>query len=68
MAKNKLPVANQVEPPRATKSDQAREMRWRAEDALRDIERAKKHESDRQLMKHVKTLAKEKIRDLGKIK
>lgn len=41
--------------------------RWRAEDALRDIERARKHETDKGLMKQVKALAKEKMNCLKKI-
>lgn len=41
--------------------------RWRAEDALRDIQRAKKHEADKALMKQVKALAKEQMNCLKKI-
>lgn len=69
MAKKTLPVAtkqatNQIAMPTI---DKDREMKYRAEEALRDIERAKKHESDRDLMKHVKRMAKDKIKCLGKI-
>lgn len=67
--KNKLPVADTVGYPVAskpTKSDQDRERRYRAENALSDIERAEKHKSDKNLMSDVKTLAKEKVADLKK--
>ena len=73
--KNKLPVAKSTSigveagprPYKPSKEDQNRERRYRAEDALRDIERAKKHEGDKQLMSDVKALAKEKIQDLTKV-
>lgn len=42
--------------------------KWRAEDALRDIERAETHKSDKALMKDVKVLAKQKMKSLSKIK
>lgn len=66
MAKNKLPIAS-VQPAMPTQVDKDREMTYRAEEALRDIERAKKHEGDKDLMKHVKKMAKDKIKCLGKI-
>jgi hypothetical protein len=47
--------------------DEARERKWKAEDALRDIERAEGHKRDRSLMKDVKSLAKEKVKSLNKI-
>lgn len=40
---------------------------YRAEDALRDIQRAKKHEQDKELMRDVKKLAKEQVNSLKKI-
>lgn len=40
---------------------------WRAEDALRDIQRAKKHEQDKELMRDVKKLANEQVNSLKKI-
>lgn len=43
------------------------EKRWRAEDALRDIERAEGHKRDSELMKHVKQIAKEKMTNLSKV-
>ncbi|MDE2031378.1 MAG: hypothetical protein KGI58_03935 [Patescibacteria group bacterium] len=53
--------------PKVDKSYEEREKRYRAEDALRDIERAEKHKKDRNLMKDVKALAKEKIKTMNKI-
>jgi len=65
MAKAKLPIAKaSVEP---VEVDNAERMRYRAEDALRDIERAEAHRKDKALMKSVKTLAKEKVKCLSKI-
>ena len=37
---------------------------WRAEDALRDIERAEKHKRDKSLMADVKKLAQDKVKSL----
>ena len=42
------------------------DMKWRAEDAMRDLERAEKHRSDPNLMKAVKEVAKEKMSSLKK--
>jgi hypothetical protein len=45
-----------------------KEMRnYRAEDALRDIQRAQKHERDKELMRDVKKLAKEQVNSLKKL-
>ena len=60
--KNKLPAEIGE-----SKIDEAREMRYKAESALSDIERAEKHKSDKSLMKMVKKCAKEKMKALGKI-
>jgi hypothetical protein len=46
------------------KKDEARERRWKAEDALRTMEQAEKHKKDKQLMKDIKQLAREKVKDL----
>jgi hypothetical protein len=46
----------------SNKDYEARERKYRAEDALRDIERAEKHKSDKGLMKDVKACAAEKIK------
>lgn len=71
MAKKSLPIANA---PRETgvmikpsAEDKARERRYRAEDALRDIERAEGHKKDKNLMSDVKSLAKEKMNTMKKI-
>lgn len=72
--KNKLPVVSNVSTSNANpiavkrnSDDEVRERRYRAENALSDIERAKKHESDKGLMKDVKKLAKEKVKALKEI-
>ena len=78
MAKKGLPVAKPKskpipvkivhdEPMPATARDDARERKWKAEDALRDIERAEGHKRDSALMKDVKQLAKDKMNSLKKI-
>lgn len=38
--------------------------KWRAEDALRDIERAEVHKRDKALMADVKKLAQDKVKSL----
>jgi len=80
MAKNKLPVqklsakAKSAVPVRivsdvaeSPREETAERRNWRAEDALRDIERAEKHKSDKTLMNDVKKLAQEKLASLKKI-
>lgn len=59
-------VSEPVEAP-STRDMDARERKWRAEDALRDIERAEGHKRDKTLMKDVQSLAKEKMNSLKKI-
>ena len=56
-----------VDVPTAAKSSDDRERKWKAEDALRDIERAEGHKRDKALMKDVKACAKEKIASLSKV-
>lgn len=67
MAKKTLPIAKASVPAMPTAVDKEREMKRRAEDALRDIERAEGHKKDKELMKHVKKHAKEKIKSMSKI-
>lgn len=75
MAKSKLPVeklkASKKPIPVKIVSDVASspvsDNKWRAEDALRDIERAEAHKRDSTLMKAVKQLAKDKVASLKKI-
>lgn len=50
-----------------SKEEEARERKWKAEDALRDIERAEAHKRDKSLMKDVKACAKEKMKAYGKL-
>lgn len=49
------------------KSYEARERKYRAEDALRDIERAEQHKRDKALMSDVKKLARDKVNSLKNI-
>lgn len=78
MAKQKLPVeklkASKPIPvkivndePKETKSYEDRERKYKAEDALRDLERAEGHKRDKTLMSDVKKLAREKAESLKKI-
>lgn len=66
LPKNKLPVGEPV-PCQPTKADEARERRYRAEDALRTLQRAREVERDKQLMGDVKTLAREQMQALGSV-
>jgi len=67
----KLPVAQVtiMEQPKVSSPDKYAESdrKWKAEDALRDIERAKKHMQDKQLMSDVKKMAAAKIKALKDI-
>ncbi len=68
---NKLPVADYPSPcapVKRTKEDEERERRYRAEDALRSLQRAEEVKTDKALMRDVKLLAKEQMEALGKIK
>ncbi len=69
---NRLPAAKSTGPSveevaRPLQDYEAKERRYRAEEACRDIERAEKHKMDKGLMKDVKQVAREKIKGLGKI-
>lgn len=77
MAKGKLPTSKlpaarpDVPSPCSTKSSKqfdAQERRWKAQDALRDIQRVRDYEKDKSLMSDVKTLAQEQIDSLKRIK
>jgi hypothetical protein len=57
-------VSDIAEPSNAIGKEQRN---WKAEDALRDIERAEQHKRDKSLMSDVKKLAKEKVNSLKKI-
>lgn len=81
MAKSKLPVeklkaskkpipvkiVSDYDGPMETKSSEARERKYRAEDALRTIKEYEKLQADKGLMKDVKALAKEQMNALKKI-
>ena len=61
-------VHDEMMPSTANNKDyEAKEKRYRAEEALRDIERAERHKRDKELMKHVKSVAKEKIATMNKV-
>lgn len=65
MAKNKLPTTDSpvVSTPR---EDDERERKYKAEDSLRTLERAEEIKKDRALMKDVKKVAKERIKNASK--
>lgn len=76
MAKSKLPVnklptntaaVDKAAAYKPSKQELDRERRYKAEDALRDIERAETHKRDKGLMGDVKQLASEKIECLKKV-
>ncbi len=62
LAKSDVPAS-----PTVNAEYDARERRYRAEEALRDIERAEKHKKDKTLMKDVKACAKEKMKTYDKL-
>lgn len=69
-SKSKKPIPVKIvsdSPSPSNKSYEASERKYRAEDALRDIERAEKHKRDAGLMSDVKALAKDKVASLKKI-
>jgi hypothetical protein len=51
----------------SNKDYEARERKYKAEDALRDIERAEQHKRDKALMGDVKKLAQDKVKSLKNI-
>ncbi len=73
-SKTKMPVETPVATAapqhilaKRSSEDEARERKWKAEDALRDIERAEEHRKNKSLMKDVKACAKEKMKAYGKL-
>jgi hypothetical protein len=77
MAKKKLPVEKLGskpipvkivnDAPSPSKSDEARERKYKAEDALRTIKEYEKVKSDKSLMKDVKNLARDEMNKLKNI-
>ena len=65
--KKPIPVKIVNDGPMETKAHESNERKWKAEDALRDIERAEAHKRDKALMSDVKKLASEKVASLKKI-
>ena len=77
MAKGKLPTAKlpttrgveaSPAPYKPTKQELDERRRYRAEDAVRDLERAEGHKKDKALMADVKQVCAEKIDSLKRIK
>lgn len=77
MAKGKLPISklptshtatDRPEPYKPTKQELDERRRYRAEDAVRDLERAEGHKKDKDLMADVKQVCAEKIDSLKRIK
>ena len=60
-------AASEASIARRSKEDEARERKWKAEDALRDIERAEGHKKNKELMRDVKSVAKDKIKTYSKL-
>lgn len=65
MAKNKLPTTDSsvVSTPR---EDDERERKYKAEDALHTLQRSEEIRKDKSLMKDVKKVAKERIKNASK--
>lgn len=66
-SKKPIPVKIVSETTDSPMRDEARERKYRAEDALRTIKEYEKLQSDKSLMKDVKALAKEQMNALKKI-
>ena len=69
--KSKMPVESLVAvstQPRRSADEEKREREYRARSALEDIERAEGHRKNKDLMRDVKSLAKEKVKCLSNIK
>lgn len=75
-AKGKIPInklAKAIASVATTESDYPSPIKdndnrkWKAQDALRDIQRAEEHRKDKSLMSDVKRLAKEQMTNLKKI-
>ena len=66
--KSVLPVASTAnEAYKLSADEEKRERHYRAKSALEDLERAEGHKVDKDLMRDVKSLAKDKIKNLGKV-
>lgn len=62
LPKNRLPVENSpCVATKPTKDDEARERRYRAQDALRTLQQADDYRQNKQLMGDIKALAKEQM-------
>lgn len=63
IARNRLTVSDCAPSP----ADKSQERRYKAEDALRVLQRAKEYQTDKNLMKDVKELAREQMNALKRI-
>lgn len=52
--------------PRNSTAETAYDIKWRAQSAMRTIHEAEMHKKDRELMKHVKSLAKQTMKAVCK--
>ncbi len=66
VGENKLPIASASVMPTMANAAQE-DMKYKAEDALRDIQRAETHRRDAKLMEHVKKLGREKMEALKRV-
>lgn len=64
--KTRMPVESCM-PARVSRDDEARERKYRAEDALRTMQRADEIKRDKGLVKDMKALAREQMAALGKV-
>lgn len=60
----KMPAAKLA--PMNSLSPAAEDIKWRAKDAMHTIARAEEHKKDRELMKHVKQMAKQTMKAVCK--
>lgn len=64
---NRLPTTADMAQAMPMEKPSAEQRRWRAENALCDIERAEGHKRDTKLMSDVKRVAAEKMENLKKV-
>jgi hypothetical protein len=69
LIKTSLPTENYftMSPTVNSKKEEERERRWKAEDALRTAQQYEKNCRDKELMKDMKKIAQEQMKDLQKV-
>lgn len=65
-AKTAKPIPVKIVSEPSCSPDRSEDRKWKAQDALRDIQRAEGYKNDKALMKDVKALAKEQVSNLKK--